>query len=106
MSETFLRPKKVFFKPLKALPNGSGVLENFPNCFELDLLLTTREMMLTAVTEKGLSQRISRLSAKTLKWILIHEGRFLWISWGKALDIEKSSLMLWHFPITELGIKK
>ena len=67
MSETFLRPKKVFFKPLKALPNGSGVLENFPNCFELDLLLTTREMMLTAVTEKGLSQRISRLSAKTLK---------------------------------------
>ena len=68
MSETFLRPKKVSFKPLKArLPNGSGVLENFPNCFELDLLLTTREMMLTAVTEKGLSQRISRLSAKTLK---------------------------------------
>ena len=64
MSETFLRPKKV---SLKALPNGSGVLENFPNCFELDLLLTTREMMLTAVTEKGLSQRISRLSAKTLK---------------------------------------
>ena len=67
MSETFLRPKKVFFKPLKALPNSSGVLENFPNCFELDLLLTTREMMLTAVTEKGLSHRISRLSAKTLK---------------------------------------
>ena len=72
MSETFLRPKKVFFKPLKALPNSSprGVLENFPNCFELDLLLTTREMMLTAaaaVTEKGLSHRIALLSAKTLK---------------------------------------